>query len=191
MNWSIYTIPLTCCRSPVNIRCAAWKQTVYSSPVTRDVPESKSVIWENTNNAMETDNSSYEVSRYYSGKKKPMSDMSVCQPWCFFRSIHIMVDGHRIKIPILFATQDWFHFLVVSIMTHEWKANIIFCNCPHRVMCGSYRSKSPVWQLDFFQTSITRSLYTSTSYPRNTVLIGRFTSSDNVQDLQVTVQQKN
>ncbi len=65
--------------------------------------------------------------------------MCVCQSSCFFKSIHIIVDGCKIKMPILLAIIGlWFHYLVVSCTTHYEKVVAIFCSCPHRVRCGSW-----------------------------------------------------
>ncbi len=41
------------------------------------------------------------VACYYSGEKN-MTDISVCQLLYFFKSIHIIVHGHKIKMPSLF-----------------------------------------------------------------------------------------
>ncbi len=53
---------------------------------------------------MKTDISSTQSCFIIRKKKKAMINMSVHQLLCFFRSIHIIVDSHKIKMAILFAT---------------------------------------------------------------------------------------
>ncbi len=50
------------------------------------------------------------------GLKKAMIDMSVRQPFCFFKSIHIIVDGHKIKMPILFQHRTLISLILCSVV---------------------------------------------------------------------------
>ena len=56
-------------------------------------------------NAMEAEMSSTQsCSLLFGGNTVSyMIDISVRQPLCFFKSIHIIVDGHKIKMSILFC----------------------------------------------------------------------------------------
>ena len=68
-------------------------------------PESKYIVWESSNDAMEIDISSTQsCSLLFRKKVNSRIDVSVCPPLWFFISIHTIVDGHTMKVSILLAT---------------------------------------------------------------------------------------